>query len=95
VTPGFDKTERFLGAILADLTGVLSSAERAEVVQFIDVGEYGVALETLAALLVDENKPITPRIFERIVALADSMALREAIRADALRSQVSPGKEEA
>ena len=90
MTPNFEQTERFLGAILGDLSGVLSAAERAEVAQFIDVGEYGVALETLAALLVEERKSIPLPIFERIVALAESMGLRETIPAGALRAQVEP-----
>jgi len=88
VRQSFEQTERLLRATLADLSGVLSSAERAEVVQFIDVGEYGVALETLAALIVEEGKRIPFTIFERIVALADSMGLRETIPATALRQQV-------
>jgi hypothetical protein len=86
----FEETERSLGAMLADLSGVLSSEERAEVVQFIDVGEYGVALETLAALIVEEGKRIPLSIFERIVGLADSMGLQEAIPSAALRDQVGP-----
>lgn len=52
----FEMIERLLRAILHDLSGVLTSAERAEVVEFIEVGEYGVALETLAALIVEERK---------------------------------------
>ena len=83
----FHETVRSLCAMLADLSSVLSSEERAEVIQFIDVGEYGVALETLAALIVEERKRIPVSIFEQIVNLADSMGLRETIPAAALRGQ--------
>ena len=82
------RIERLLVTLLADLSGILSSAERAEVVQFIDVGEYGVALETLAALIVEEGKRVPLSIFEQIVDLADSMGLQETIPTAALRSQV-------
>jgi len=88
VTQSFEKTERFLDALLADLSSTLSSTERAEVVEFIDVGEYGIALETLVALIVEEHKQISLPIFQRIIALAESMGLRETIPIVALRRQV-------
>jgi hypothetical protein len=36
----------------------LSEAERAEVQSFLDVGEYGLALETAADTYVEESKLI-------------------------------------
>jgi len=51
----FTAIERRMILVLDALSGELSAAERREVEEFIDVGEYGVGLETLSALLVEER----------------------------------------
>ena len=89
VSTDYETIEQMLAGILADLSGVLSDSERAEIDEFIVVGEYGVALEALGALLVEESKPLALPVFERIVELAEVMKIRESVATDALRDRVS------
>lgn len=71
----FRAIERSFGRVLNSLDTELSAAERREVAGFIEVGEYGVALETLSALLVEEDKRITAAILAEIVGLAATMGI--------------------
>lgn len=87
----FTAIEQRFTLVLDALSGELSAAERREVEEFIDVGEYGVALETLSALLVEERKRVSPATFAEIVELADSMGIRATTITDGLRRRVIPG----
>jgi hypothetical protein len=53
------------------------AAERAEVDRFLSAGEYGLALDTLSWILVDERKPIGPTTVREIDSLAAAMELQE------------------
>src|SRR5258706_12269397 len=55
----FDEIESLLSRLLMAEAPVLSDAERAEVQRFIDVGEYGLDLETAAAIDSEEKKIAT------------------------------------
>jgi hypothetical protein len=73
-----------------DLLGTLASqgwtdAELAEIRHFIAVGEYGVALETLAWIFVEEGKRITPDLLAAVERLAGRMELRDSEALRALR----------
>ena len=72
----FDLVESLLSKLLIASAGELSDAERAEIKAFIDVGEYGLALETTADIYAEENKILPTEVLllmERL-ALAMSMA---------------------
>jgi predicted DNA binding protein len=73
---GFEEIERRLELILDGLDKELSAAERNEVVHFIEVGEYGVALETLSALLTEEQKKLPAAVFSQIKDLAEAMGIQ-------------------
>jgi len=75
----FAAIERQLYSILDELRDELSTAERTEVTEFMAVGEYGVALETLSGLLAEEDKAVPLAAFERMVDLAESMGIRRAV----------------
>ena len=57
------------------LSQALTTAESAEVQMFLDVGEYGVALETLCGIIVEEDKTIPWEAYERMSRLFDKMDL--------------------
>ena len=88
---GFDFTaiERRLNELLESLSDELSASERREVGGFIEANEYGVALETLCALLVEEHKKITPATFAEIGELADAMGIRATTITNELQQRVS------
>ncbi len=87
----FTALERRLTGILNVLSDELSVSERREVEGFIEASEYGVALETLCALLVEEKKRITPEAFAEISELADLMGIRSTTITNELQLRVSPG----
>lgn len=59
MTSDFSKLERLLSGLITSVSGVFSQEEIGEVQSLIDVGEYGVALETFTDIVVEENKGIT------------------------------------
>lgn len=81
----FDQVEAQLSELLMNLCGVLSIAEQAEVRSFIDVGEYGLALETAVDILVEEKKDFPEDVLELIAALASAMSMDGALLIGRLR----------
>jgi hypothetical protein len=71
----FDEIESLLSRLLMAAAPVLSDAERAEVQRFIDVGEYGLALETAAAIYSEEKKIATAEVVDLIERLASAMSM--------------------
>lgn len=71
----YQKTEEFLIQLLGELQKIFSASERNEVQEFIDVGEYGLALETLVDIVTEENKRIPEKTLLLVCKLADMMQL--------------------
>jgi len=65
--------ESSLTLLLSLLSSALSGSEAQEVRDFIDVGEYGLALETLVDIVTEEEKSISAEALRLIIELADSM----------------------
>jgi hypothetical protein len=63
--------------LLNTLGQAMAESERAEVDRFLSAGEYGLALDTLSWILVDEQKPISHGVLREIDSLAEVMELRE------------------
>jgi len=57
------------------VTAVFSSAELKEVKDFLDVGEYGLALQTFADIVKEEGKLIPPEANIAMEELATSMGI--------------------
>lgn len=55
----------------------LTLDEFKEVHDFIDVGEYGVALETLCGIVVEEKKRIHREKYQKISELGQMMGIEE------------------
>jgi hypothetical protein len=67
--------ERRLYTVLDALADVLLPAERQLVIHFIEVREYGLALETLCAILMEEKKRFSEGVFVQLVELAETMGI--------------------
>lgn len=63
--------------VLSELHGTLTVPERDEVLEFLNVKEYGLALDTLSHILVEEEKPLDASILHQIDGLAAVMHLRD------------------
>jgi hypothetical protein len=73
-----DHYYEILAADVRALVAMLDSfthSEREEVLHFVDVGEYGLALETAFGIAVEESKPLTPEAKQRIAKLAALMGI--------------------
>ena len=73
--PTFEEIELLFSQLLTDTSSVLSDSERAEVQRFIDVGEYGLALETTADIHAEEKKALSADQVALIERLAEAMAM--------------------
>jgi len=71
----FRVIESLFSELLSSAGEVLSEEERAEIKNFIEVGEYGLALETTVDIYAEENKLATAAVKELIGRLAKSMSL--------------------
>ncbi len=71
----FDEVELLLSKLLEAAAPVLSESECAEVQSFIDVGEYGLALETAVDIFAEEKKIASAGVVTLISRLVDLMSL--------------------
>jgi hypothetical protein len=71
----FEGFELLLSNLLAATSPVLSGSERAEVQTFIDVGEYGLALETAADIYAEEKQSASADVVALVGRLAEAMSI--------------------
>lgn len=73
--PDFSEIESLFGLLL-NLGSTFSESERTEVREFIDVGEYGLALDTAVSIFEEEGKVASEdeRLVLRRLAVAMSRA---------------------
>lgn len=76
---------RLLGLLLA----VFTDSEKSEVQDFVDVGEYGLALETLVDIVTEENKQIPSGALNLVCELAEVMQLDKNVFEEKLRDHVT------
>jgi len=69
----FKEVQRGLEGVLDLLDAELSHSERAEVEHFIEVAEYGIALETLCDILREKGKSISSQTLEKIAHVGTLM----------------------
>jgi hypothetical protein len=81
---GFLSIESVLLGLLRALPSEWTSAEREEVKHFIDVGEWGLALETIAGITMDENRTLP----DCVLAEMELLAIRMGIASDEVMSEL-------
>jgi hypothetical protein len=80
----FLELERLLDALFADLGEAIDADDLAISRDYVEHGEYGLALETLTESLAATAISISPASFQIIMRLADLMEIRGRINFDAL-----------
>jgi hypothetical protein len=73
----YAETETRISGLLEEVGPSFAESERGEVVRFLKAGEYGLALETFASILVEEAKPIDANVLHHIDEAAVAMHLRD------------------
>lgn len=82
----FAIVESLFGRLLSALNGVFSVSEIAEVSEFVDVGEYGPALDTAVDIFVEEGKVAEDELIVLVQSLATAMELPAAEYSERLRA---------
>jgi len=73
----YEALEEGLNAINAPREGWLTEEERAQVGDFIEVGEYGLAYEVLSDILDERGVAVPADIYHELVRLGRKMGLDE------------------
>jgi transcription elongation GreA/GreB family factor len=73
--PNFELIESMFSKFLIASSSELSDSERAEIQEFVDVGEYGLALETAADIYAEEKKTLTADVALLMEKLALAMSM--------------------
>lgn len=74
----YTEIESSFKELLPNLREVFSGDEVSEVREFIDVGEYGLALDTLVDIFVEERKRAPAPVVAKVAELAGMMKLAPA-----------------
>lgn len=82
----FATIESLFSQLLPALRDVFSASEIAEVSEFVEVGEYGVAFDTAVDIFVEEGKVATDNVITLAEELAAAMELTAADYLDRLRA---------
>lgn len=88
-TYDYQSIENLLLRLLGLLLEIFTNSERNEVQDFIDAGEYGLALETLVDIVIEENKQIPGESLALVCQLADVMQLDKKVFEEKLRGHVT------
>ena len=84
----FNDIEAQLESILRTLGPQLSPEDSQQVSHFLDVGEYGLALQTLTDLLIEERKKISTSTYNDIVRVAKRMGIEREVALEDLERRV-------
>ena len=71
----FEEVEKLFTELFAEIGNLFSESELAEVQEFINAGEYGIALETLVDIFAEEHKTVSTNVVALIKQLASTMAI--------------------
>lgn len=69
----YQEVEEKFGNLISLLNKSFISKEIDEIKDFVDYGEYGLALDTLIDIIKEENKEINNDIFQYIAKLSNLM----------------------
>ena len=81
----FALIETMFANLLNASKGMLTESEMGEVQSFIDVGEYGLALETAADIYAEEGKIPSTDVVSLIERLAIAMSMKPDLVLERLR----------
>lgn len=88
-TYDYQYIEELLLRLLSLLSGKLNDYEKGEVQGFVDAGEYGLALETLVDIVIEENKQIPGESLVLLCELADVMQMDKKVLEERLHNHVT------
>ena len=84
----YQEIEFLFSELINSLENTFTQIEILEVREFIEYGEYGVALETLVGIILEENKMISKDVFYSIEKLSSLMGIDKITIISNLRGKV-------
>ncbi len=84
----FQKIENLLSRLINSFEKNFNASEAQEVQDFIDVGEFGLALETLVDIICEEDKKISEEIFNSILKLVAAMDMDQRVFHEKLQTRI-------
>ena len=84
--------EERLSRLLKSIDESFTSTETSEVQQFLDAGEYGLALETICGIIIEERKVVRTEVVEQVKELREMMELESDIVTEFLNARPSAGE---
>lgn len=84
----YQNIEKLLTQLLQSVAEDFSETEEREVQEFIDAGEYGIALETFTGIVEEEKKVISEDVIVLVREAAVAMQMRESVFDAKLLSRV-------
>lgn len=84
----FEVLARSLKAILTSIKGENSDLDTDDIAQFIDVGEFGLALEFIRDTIIEYDIKISDQLLDQMSHAADLMHSRQTMITRALKEQV-------
>lgn len=73
----YTETERMFGELMQHTDPLYSTADKAEIMDWLDHREFGLALETLVDIVAESKHSVAPEIVQRIKVLAIHMGMTE------------------
>jgi len=87
----YSELETQIGSILRALGPRLPPEVSRQVGHFLDVGEYGLAIQILTDSLIEQMKDISPSTYDAIARLAKRMDMEQEIALEHLERRVRRG----
>lgn len=84
----FNKVEELFSRLIIALKNNFNELEIHEVNDFVIVGEYGLALETLVDIITEENKKVSQEALTLIYKLSDSMFMERKLFDERLKNHI-------
>ncbi|QQA75769.1 MafI family immunity protein [Pectobacterium parmentieri] len=84
----YQEIELELSNLINSLGGVFSLNELIEIKDFIDYGEYGLALETAIDVVIEEKKLISSESFNIMIKLSHLMTMNKDVISSRLKDYV-------
>jgi len=83
----YDEVESLARRLVSSLSG-FSPRERDEVSSFLDAGEYGLAIETASAIVLEEARPLSRVSLELIRDLVAKIGIDDTVDINRLEVRV-------
>ena len=84
--------ENYLNQIIDLVHSAMNDRDRFQVRRYINAGEYGLALDDMADIVLDSEKPVTTELHSLFAAAADKMNIKPGTGLSGFDDLLKPGQ---